>query len=56
MTSEEVLDCPRYSDKQHRGNEGEGQFHLNESDIEYNRNHFLERVLTYAELYNLLEV
>ena len=56
MTSEEVLDCPGYSDKQHRGNEGEGQFHLNESNIEYHRNHFLERVLSYAELYNLLEV
>lgn len=56
MTSKEVLDCPGYSDKQHRGNEGEGQFHLNESNIEYHRNHFLERVLTYAELYNLLEV
>lgn len=54
MTSEEVLECPGYSDKQHRGNEGEGQFHLNESNIEYHRNHYLERVLTYAELYNLL--
>lgn len=55
MTSEEVLDCPGYSDKQHRGNEGEGQFHLNEINIEYHRKHFLEKVLTYEELYNLLE-
>ena len=54
MDSGEVLDCPGYSDKQHRGNEGEGQFHLNESNIEYHRHHFLERVLTYAELFNLL--
>lgn len=55
MTSDEVVVCPGYSDKQHRGNEGEGQFHLNESNIEYHRKKFLERVLTYAELYNLLE-
>ena len=55
MTSDEVLDCPGYSDKQHRGNEGEGQFHLNESNIEYHRRNFLERVLTYVDLYNLLE-
>lgn len=55
MTSDEVLHCPGYSDRQHRGNEGEGQFHLNESNIEYHRDNFLERELTYEELYNLLE-
>lgn len=55
MDSNEILGCPGYSDKQHRGNEGEGQFHLNESNIDYHRRHFLQRVLTYAELYQLLE-
>jgi len=55
MTSEEVLNCPGYSDKQHRGNEGEGQFHLNESNIGYHRKNFWERDLTYTELYRLLE-
>lgn len=55
MTSDEILDCPGYSDKQHRGNEGEGQFHLNESNIEYHRKKYLERVLTYKELYRLLK-
>ena len=54
MNSDEILNCPGYSDKQHRGNEGEGQFHLNESNIEYHRSHFLVRVLTYAELFRLL--
>ena len=49
------LKCPGYSDKQHRGNEGNPQLHLNESNIEYHRRNFLERVLTYADLYNLLE-
>lgn len=55
MSSNEILECPGYSDKQHRGNEGEGQFHLNETNIEYHRKKFLDRVLTYAELYTLLQ-
>lgn len=55
MSSNEILECPGYSDKQHRGNEGEGQFHLNESNIGYHREKFLDRVLTYAELYTLLQ-
>ena len=54
MDSNEILRCPGYSDKQHRGNKGEGQFHLNESNIEYHRNHFLQKVLTYVELFHLL--
>jgi len=54
MQSSEILSCPGYSDKQHRGNEGEGQFHLNQDNIEYHRQHHLQRVLTYEELYNLL--
>ena len=55
MNSDEVLKCPGYSDKQHRGNDGEGQFHLNESNIDYHREHYLQRILTYAELYSLLK-
>lgn len=55
MSSDEVLECPGYSDKQHRGNEGEGQFHLNESNIEYHRRNYLDRVLSYEELFDLLE-
>ena len=54
MESSEILNCPGYSDKQHRGNEGEGQFHLNQDNIEYHRKHHLQRILKYAELYNLL--
>lgn len=54
MSSDEVLQCPGYSDKQHRGNEGEGQFHLNQDNIEYHRKKYLQRVLKYAELYQLL--
>ena len=55
MKSSEILDCPGYSDKQHRGNEGEGQFHLNQDNISYHRKHHLQKTLTYEELYKLLE-
>lgn len=54
MDTKEIFSCPGYSDKQHRGNEGEGQFHLNGSNIEYHRSHFLQKVLTYDELFHLL--
>ena len=54
MTSNQILDCQGYSDKQHRGNEGEGQFHINQDNIMYHRNNFLQQTLSYAELYELL--
>lgn len=38
------------SDKQHKGNIGEGQFHLNEKTFEYHLNNFFERKLTYEQL------
>ena len=54
MNSDEILSCLGYSDKQHKGNAGEGQFHLNRSTINYHmRNHFVQW-LTYEELYDLL--
>lgn len=55
MSSQEILDCPGYSDKQHRGNEGEGQFHINQDNIAYHRKHYLEQKLNYEELYALFE-
>lgn len=54
MNSDEIVSCPGYSDKQHRGNEGEGQFHLNDSNIDFHRMHYLQQILTYEELYDLL--
>ena len=55
MYSNEILSCFGYSDKQHKGNEGEGQFHLNRSSIDYHmQNHFVQW-LTYEELYDLLK-
>lgn len=53
MTSEEVLYCPGYSDFQHKGNEGEGQFHLNQGSIDWHfKNNFVQW-LDYEELHSL---
>ena len=54
MHSSEILSCFGYSDKQHKGNEGEGQFHLNRSSIDYHMQNNFVQWLTYEELYNLL--
>lgn len=55
MDSKEILSCPGYSDKQHRGNEGEGQFHLNQDNIDYHRKNHQIRALSYQELYDLFK-
>ena len=52
--SEEIYNIPGYSDYQHAGNKGEGQFHLNNSSIEYHRNNYLQEKLTYPKLFKLL--
>ncbi|HMM05946.1 MAG TPA: hypothetical protein PKD52_04675 [Clostridiales bacterium] len=53
MDSDEILSCQGYSDKQHKGNQGEGQFHLNPNTIDYHmREHFVQW-LSYEELYHL---
>lgn len=49
----ETLD--NYSNKQHRGNIGEGQFHLNNTNIEEHRKKYLIRILSYEELYKLFQ-
>jgi hypothetical protein len=43
-----------YSNKQHRGNEGEGQFHINDKNIQYHLNNYLVKTITYNEVYNKL--
>ena len=53
MSNLQVKSCQGYSNKQHRGNEGEGQFHLNQDNITYHRTNYLVQTLTYEELYNL---
>ena len=44
-----------YSDHQHRGNVGEGQFHINNTTLNNHLNKYLERWLSYEELYNLFK-
>ena len=56
MDSNDVLKCLGYSDKQHKGNLGEGQFHLNKATIKYHLDNHLVQWLTYEELYNLFEM
>jgi len=53
MHSNEILSCFGYSDRQHKGNEGEGQFHLNQGSIDYHMQHHFVQWLTYEELYDL---
>ena len=53
MTSDEVKHCPGFSNKQHKGNLGEGQFHLNQTTLDYHMNNHFVRWLTYEELYDL---
>ena len=55
MRSDEVSSCLRYSDKQHKGNSGEGQFRLDRRSIDHHmRNHFIQW-LTYEELFDLFD-
>lgn len=43
-----------YSDKQHKGNEGEGQFHITEKNLQVHLNKYFHKTLTYDQLYRLL--
>lgn len=43
-----------YSDKQHKGNRGEGQFHISEKTLQIHLEKYLHKSLTYSELYKLL--
>lgn len=56
MSSNEILSCLGYSDKQHKGNKGEGQFHLNRNTINYHMQQHFVQWLTYEELYSMLSV
>ena len=53
-TPEQINSNMNYSNKQHKGNEGEGQFHINQRTLEYHidNHHFV--TLGYADLLRLL--
>ncbi len=43
-----------YSNRQHRGNEGEGQFHITQKNYKYHRNKYFIQSITYEEIKKLL--
>jgi hypothetical protein len=43
-----------YSDFQHKGNIGEGQFHINPRTLQIHLDSYLYKTLTYDQLYELL--
>jgi hypothetical protein len=43
-----------YSDFQHKGNTGEGQFHINDKTIAIHEKHYLYQMITYNKLLELL--
>ena len=44
---------PGYSDYQHYGNKGEGQFHINNNSLPYHRQNHFNTVIKYADLFDL---
>lgn len=55
ISSNEVYNVPGYSDHQHEGNVGEGQFHLNNSSIDFHRRSCYQQSLSYYDLFELLQ-
>jgi len=55
ILSEQIGSQISYSDKQHKGNVGEGQFHINGDTFQTHLNDYLYQTLTYEELYELLK-
>ena len=54
VSSESVNKCPGYSDKQHRNNVGEGQFHINNDTYQYHKDNNYIRELSYQDFLDLL--
>jgi len=43
-----------YSDKQHKGAKGEGQFHVNHKNYEYHKEKYFVQSVTYSEIKDML--
>ncbi|HVC94054.1 MAG TPA: hypothetical protein VND64_10205 [Pirellulales bacterium] len=54
IRSDEIGPHIQYSDKQHKGNLGEGQFHINRRTMQVHLEQHLYRTLTYDQLLELL--
>ena len=46
--------CPGWSEKQHKGNANEGQFHIANDNVNLHLTNTLEKELSYEELFDLL--
>lgn len=44
-----------YSDKQHRNNKGEGQFHITNKNFKYHYDNFFVKEISYKKLYDLFK-
>lgn len=53
MESNEIKYCPGFSNKQHKGNKGEGQFHLNHKTIKFHMKNNFDRWITYEDAVSL---
>lgn len=52
-SSENIVNLPGWTDKQHRGNVGEGQFHIKNTNLSEHLEHYLVKIMTYQEIYDL---
>lgn len=55
IPSEKIDHKIYYSNKQHKGNVGEGQFHLNQNTLQIHLDNYFYKILTYEDLYNILK-
>lgn len=51
VRTDHIFSTLGYSDFQHRGNEGEGQFHINNQTLDYHLNNNFVTFITYEEMY-----
>lgn len=49
----DIPSVPGYSDYQHYGNKGEGQFHISNNSIYFHRQNYFKMALTYNDLFEL---
>jgi hypothetical protein len=54
IRSEQINGDIKYGDKQHKGNRGEGQFHISEKTLDIHLQKFYHITLTYQQLWDLL--
>jgi hypothetical protein len=54
INSDQIGSQIYYSDKQHKGNVGEGQFHINQDTLQIHLDRYLYQKLTYDKLLKLL--